>query len=186
MINLLPPEIKRQIRAGQSNTLLLRYCVLSAILAVLLLGAGGAIYLIMNISKNQAQATIDDARAQSAIYAESQQQADTFKNNLALAKTIIDKEVRYSNILLTIAQTLPSGIVLESIQLDAKTFGKSTSLNALGRSYGDAVRLKSAFEKSPYFTDVHINSVSENKDSSSGYSHSINIEVTISPEIVKS
>lgn len=186
MINLLPPEYKQQVRAGQSNTLLLRYCIISMALALLLLGSGGAIYLIMNMFKSQAQSTIEYAKNQSAAYAESQQKADVFKNNLTLAKTILEKEVRYSNIILKIAQVLPNGVVLSSIQLDAKTFGKKTSLNALGRSYNDAIRLKTAFEKSPYFSDVRLSSVTENEDDNSGYSHLINIEVTISPEIAKS
>lgn len=186
MINLLPPDNKRQIRAGQSNTLLLRYCIISSILAVLLLGAGGAIYVIMSISKSQAEATIQEAKQKSAAYAESQQKADAFKNNLSTAKATLDKEVRYSNILVTLAQTLPSGIVLESVQLDAKNFGQKTSLSALGRSYNDALRLKTAFEESKYFTDVSLNSVTENEKSENGYTHAISIQVTISPEIVKS
>ncbi len=187
MINLLPPEYKKQIRAGQSNSLLLRYCVLSGLLAILLLGAAGAIYIVINMSRERAETTIEESKAKSAAYAESQQQSDTFRNNLTIAKTILDKEVRYSAILIQIAQTLPSGVVLQSIQLDAKSFGKPITLSAAGKSYDDALRLKTAFENSSYFSEVSLQSVSNNQKQAGNESHpvSISISVTISPEIVK-
>lgn len=184
MINLLPPDQKRQIRAGQSNVLLLRYCILSLLLAGLLLAVIGAVYLLMNSSKETAEITIQDSVSKSQKYQKVKQDAASFTKNLTTAKTILDKEVHYSKIAVKIAQVIPSGIVLESLQLDAKTFGTPSTFNATGRSYNDGIRLKTAFEQSDIFKDVRLQSVSTNEKEGST-SVSIVISATIDPKVVK-
>lgn len=183
MINLLPPEQKRQIRASISNVLLLRYCIVTVLLAVMLLLSIGAVYLIMKNSKEAAELAISESTAKSASYQKIQQGAEEFKKNLSTAKTILDKEVRYSEIAVKIAQALPPGIVLESLQLDAKTFGQATTLSAKGKSYSDAIRLKTAMENSPMFENAHLQSVTQGSEGD--YPVSILISVVINPEIAK-
>jgi Tfp pilus assembly protein PilN len=185
MINLLPPEQKRQIRAGQSNFLLVRYCIASVLLAVLLFALAGGIYMIMNNSKKGAEAAIQQSTAKSSEYQEVQQEATEFSNNLATAKTILDKEVRYSQIAVRLAQALPSGVILSSIQLNSENFGQPMTLTASGKSYEDALRLKSALEQSPYFSNVYLGSVAQSSTEDTGYPVAITINVTISPEIAK-
>ena len=58
MINLLPLEERRQIRAGLSNSLLLRYCVASLLLAVPLVLLAGGSYLVIIGSKHTAEARL--------------------------------------------------------------------------------------------------------------------------------
>ena len=186
MINLLPPQEKRQIRAGQTTVILWRYCVTSLLLAVLLFTITGGVYYIMAQSKTNAEAAIATSNQEAAKYQSVQQQITEFNNNLSTAKTILDKEVRYSKIAVTIAQSLPSGITLQSLSLDAKTFGTPFTLTALGKSYDDAIRLKSELEKSEAFQDVHLASVSMATGEGSGeYPVSISINVTIKPEVAK-
>jgi len=185
MINLLPPDKKRQIRAGQSNALLLRYCILSLLLAALLFALIGGVYIMMDTTKRTAEETIQESNHRSAEYQPAQQELTEFNNNLATAKAILDKEVRYSELAVKIAQSLPSGIVLESLNLDSKTFGQPMTLSALGKTYDDSLRLKSSLEDSPYFENVHLQSVSIGSDGPEGGTASITINVTIKPEIAK-
>ena len=186
MINLLPPDNKRQIYAAQSNVLLLRYCLASLALAALLAGIIGIAYLTLNNSKVAAEESIRDSEARSSQYTDIKVRADRFKNNLATAKAILDKEVRYTAIALQIAQTIPEGIVLQSLQLNAQSFGETTVLDARGKTYDDAIRLKSAFEGSEYFKDIHLLSVSyaSEEGSDSQYPISIQISVIVDQEIM--
>lgn len=187
MINLLPPEKKRQIRAGQTNVLLFRYVLATVVLAVPLFMMVGGVYLLLENSKKIANETIQNSEVKSAQYRDVKTKAQEFNNNLQVAKTILDKEVRYSKIAPVIAQSLPPGIYLESLSLDAKTFGQPVTLNALAKTYNDAVRLKNTFEESSHFSDVHLLSVSHGSgDNSSTYPVSITISVIIDPEIVRS
>ena len=184
MINLLPPDQKKQIRAGKSNVLLLRYCVASVALA----GVLGTIivftYFTMQHSRSTAESALEAGQRQSAQYANIQQAASEFSNNLAIAKTVLDKEVRYTSAAINLAQALPAGIVLDSLQLDSQTFDKPITLSARAKSYDDAVRLKTTFEQSSLFRDPHLISVSQS-EGNSDYPVSVSISVIISSEIAK-
>ena len=184
MINLLPPAKKQQIHAAQANVLLLRYCLASLVLAVLLATIVGITYLTLSNSKAAAASAMQEAEAKSTQYADTQAKAAEFTSNLAVAKTILDKEVRYTTAAINIAQTIPSGIILNSLQLNAQSFGTPMVLDAQGKTYDDAIRLKTAFEESPYFDEAHLLSVGESDDEA--YPVSIQISVIIKQEIIKS
>lgn len=183
MINLLPPEQKRQIRAGQSNTLLLRYCIASLILATILFIPVAGAYFIINNSKKSAELAIQESDSVSASYQKVQQEANEFSSNLSTAKAILDKDVKYSKIALEIAKEIPAGIVLGSLSLDSKSFGQPIALNASGKTYDHALALKSALEESSIFKDVHLQSVTRGEEGE--YPITININVTINPEATK-
>lgn len=181
MINLLPPDEKRQLRAARTNTLLARYnIILLAALAFLGL-AIGVVYIYLTTTKAGADATVNENSAQSAQYSSVVSEADQFRSNLTIAKQILDRETTYTKVLINTAQVLPEGVVLESLTLDDQTFGTETTLIASARDYDRALAFKDALQNSPYFTDAHFQSVD---DTSSGdYPLAISLNVTISPEI---
>lgn len=176
MINLLPPQEKKQIRAGQANVLLWRYCVLTIILAGLLLLFMAALFILMTTEKNRSEAELRESEENSQKYQAVQKDVNTFSENLKTAKAILDKDVRYSKIATKIARVIPSGITLQSLILDAAKFDKPADFIAAGRSYDDALRLKTAMESSPLFRDVSLVSVArDEKDGSTA----ITIKATI-------
>lgn len=186
MINLLPIEEKRQIRAARSNVLLLRYTLLSlGAMVVLGLIVGGA-YVLMNNAKASAEKTIAENAARASSYNEVTAKANEFRANLSIAKSILDKEVNYTNVIIAIAQSLPDNVVLDSLDLDAKTFGTPFSLSARTKSYDDAVTLKNTLQESDAFSDVSLQSVTNAADGdTTGYPVSVSLNVTISQEITK-
>lgn len=185
MINLLPPEEKRQIRAARSNTLLIRYNVLMGGVAIFTAVAIGAVFFYLNTTKTGAQATIDDNKLKASSYAEVEKNATEFRSNLATAKQILDREVTYTKVILDIAHALPSGTVLESLNLDASTFGTPTVLVAKARGYNEAIALKDAFQKSPVFSDVHFESIVVTEGDTGGYPITANLNVTIKKDAAK-
>lgn len=181
MINLLPPDEKKQLVASRANSLLLRYNIflLGALAFVLL--AIGVTYVFLTSTQATAEETVVKNAEQVVSYAAIQQKEQQFKDNLATAKEILDKEVIYTKAILAISQLLPSGIVLQNLSLDAQTFGTQTPLVVQAKSLDAAVSLKNSLEQSPLFSNVHFLSINATTGagSSGAYPVAVTLNVTI-------
>lgn len=185
MINLLPTEEKRQLRAARSNTLLLRYNILLIGVVACMLVAIGFTYIYLNTTKETAEATINENKAKVSNFAKVETEATTFRSNLATAKQILDREVVYTKVILEIAHTMPTGTILETLNLDSATFGTATTLTAKAKSYDQAIALKEALQKSTLFSDVHFESITLNDSDTTGYPFTVNLSVTIKKDAAK-
>jgi Tfp pilus assembly protein PilN len=184
MINLLPPSDKRQIQAGRSNTLLVRYNLfLLGALGFLML-AIGVVYFYLGTTKANSELVIQENQAKVSSYTAVEQQATQFKSNLTTAKQILDKEVVYTKVILAISALIPKGVVLENLNLDAKTFGTETILPARAKSVDDALALKNSFQNSPLFSNVHFQSITT-VENGGEYPVSVNLSVTIKKDVAK-
>jgi Tfp pilus assembly protein PilN len=183
MINLLPPEEKRQLRAARTNTLLLRYNVFLASAVAFLGLAIGITYVYLSTTKANSESIINENKAKVASFAEVQSQADIFKANLTTAKQILDNEVIYTKVMLAIAALMPGGTVLDKLSLDSQTFGTPTTLTAGATNYDNALKLKDAFQASALFSDVHFESI--NSGGQPPYTLTVNLKVTIKKDAAK-
>lgn len=184
MINLLPPADKRQIQAGRSNALLLRYNILIIAAVAFLMAAIGVVYVYLGNTKLSAEQVIKDNQAKVADFADTEKKANEFKSNLTVAKQILSKEVVYTKVILEISALLPKGVVLDSLNLDAKTFGTPVTLNAHAKTVDDAIALKTAFQNSPLFSNVNFQSIST-EESGEAYPIRVNLNVTINKDAIK-
>lgn len=183
MINLLPPEEKRQLRAARTNTLLARYNIVLLGAVVFLALATTIVYFYLATTKASADQTVRENTTQTAQYANVLTEAQQFRTNLSIAKQILDREIPYTTVILSIAQVIPSGIILDSLALDSEQFGSETQLSAYARDYDRALALKDALQDSPYFSNVHFQTVDTTDEP--GYSLLVTINVTISQEITQ-
>lgn len=156
MINLLPPDERNQLRAARANTLLLRYNIIMVGILVFMVIALATVYFYLASAKAHADSVVSDNNARVTSYAQVSAQANTFRSSLTDAKAIISKEVLYSKTLLAIAQQLPPGVVMDTLSLDATTFGTPTTLALRAKDHAAALAAKDAFQKSPLFSDVHL------------------------------
>jgi Tfp pilus assembly protein PilN len=184
MINLLPPADKRQIRAGRSNTLLLRYNVLLLAAVGFLMATIGIVYVYLGNTKLGAEQAIKESQAKVADYADTETKANEFKNNLTIAKQILSKETIYSKVILDIAALVPKGVILDDLNLDAKTFGTQTTLNAHAKTINDAIALKTSFQNSPLFSNVNFQSIAT-EEAGSGYPIRVDLNITINKDVPK-
>ncbi len=183
MINLLPPEHKRDIRAARANTLLIRYNILLVGVLAFLMLAIGIVYFYLSTTKAGAETTIKENKEKVAGFIATEQEAQLFRQNLATAKQILDREVNYTKVILKISNTLPSGTVLTNLTLDASSFGKETNMVAQAKSYDQAIALKDALNQSGLFTDVHFQSIVSS--GSADYPVTVNLYVTFKKEVAK-
>lgn len=185
MINLLPPNQRKELAAARTNTLLLRYVILLGILIGIIIVEIGIVYVILNNDKNNNQATINDNNAKTANYAPIKKQADEFRTNLLIAKYILGKQIPYTTLMLAIANGLPEGAVIDQLALDPNSFGKPTTLTVKTTSYEMAIQIKTALQqimvnKTPLFSDVSFESVSSSESATDQYAFSAVYNVTYS------
>jgi Tfp pilus assembly protein PilN len=180
MINLLPPEEKRQLHAARSNTLLIRYNIFLLGVVAFMMVSLAVTYVFLNSAKQSADLTIQENEAKATEYADVQKQADQFRVHLTTAKQILDNEVTYSKVVTAIAKLIPRGVILENLSLDSQTFGTETALVALAKDYNSALSLKESFEKSTLFSNVHFQSITSG--GATAYPVTVNLNITIKKE----
>ncbi len=175
MINLLPPEEKRQLTAARANTLLLRYSVLLGIIVAALAIESTGMTIIVDMGKSQNEAIIQENEAKTASYSKIKQQATAFKSNLATAKYILNKQVPYTDLIFALARALPQGSVIDTVSIDPASFGTPTTLIVRTTSYQKAIDVKSSLQNAktnqdtPLFSSVSFVSVDATTESGSSY-----------------
>lgn len=161
MINLMPDDTKKELRAARVNVMLSRY-IFVLILAGLFLALVlfGSFYLL-NQSRESSLQLIQTNGVKADVYSSTKAQVDELSGSLNGARTILDQEVRYSNVLINFAQLMPSGTVIGEITLDTNSFGAPFTVAVYARTTNDAVALQDRFQSSNLFSDVSFQSISE-------------------------
>ncbi len=182
MINLLPPATRRELRAGRSNSLLLRYTILLAMALVFLAIAIGITYVYLSSLGAQADATRQDNEQRAAGYAQAQTDATQLRGELSTAKTILDKNISYSLMLTRFSSILPPGTAVGGITLSEASFSQPTSMQVLIRGEQEALALSTSLTSSPYLTGAVMGRVSTNPSNSS-YPYSVEVTFTFNRSI---
>ncbi len=167
MINLLPEEEKRDIRAARTNVILLRYNFIMIIAIAIIAVACLLFYLILFNSQQRAQATTNDNIQKSASLNSVRTAATSYRTDLTLAKAILNNGVSYTNVMISITKLLPKGTVLDNLSLSSSNFGAQTKFQANAVSYAAAQQLKKNFQTSTLFSNVYFETLSIS-DSSTG------------------
>ena len=181
MINLLPYETKKQTSAARMNVILLRYIFILFISAAFLAISIAVIYLFIRDENGSSTSVANGQTSNSSV----QKQADTLRTDLATAKSILDDQVAYSNVITGIAAALPAGTILDSLSLSEGSFGTTTNLKILSRTADNETKIKENFKNSTLFSNYKLLSSTPNNDNSSGYPYTINISITINKGVAQ-
>ncbi len=179
MINLLPDENKKVIRAGRMNRLLMRYVFLSGIALGVLLVVMMIAWLLLDNIKQSAQARIDNSGSSNTTLANDVVAMNNFRQNLSRAKQILDSQINYSGVILRYASAIPKGVVIDKLDLDPTIVGKQITFTANVKDSESVLSLKESLTGSPYFDDVHFTEISSDAASSAGYAFTVQISVTV-------
>ena len=183
MINLLPDEDKKEIRAGRANNILVRYVIATLCVLVLIgIELAGAYYYI-SYSSQQANEAIAENEAKSKDLLEKQNKVATFRKNLATTKQILDKQVDYTELILRVASVIPSGVVLDKLDLDSTTFDTPTTVDLRAKDESSLSALKQSLNDSSYFSNVHFNTISISTNSDTKYPYQVNLSLTYTREL---
>jgi Tfp pilus assembly protein PilN len=179
MINLLPEQNKKNIQAGRTNLLLVRYNILMLGALMFAFASLGVLYIYLANTKAAAEQTITDNKAKVSEYNTVESQAADFRAHLATAKQIMDQEIVYTKIVLQVARLIPHGVVIDNLALDPKTFGAATVMTAHCKTVDDATALKESFQNTTLFSNVYFASLSNNEGDTTGYPITVTLNVTM-------
>lgn len=180
MINLLPDTAKKEIRAARSNVTLLNYMLILGLGVTFLVLICIGVYIVLGNMKADAERLISANQARSSAYSSVEAQGTALRAGLSSAKTILDQEVVYTKIITGIAALMPSGVVLDSLNLSPTTFGAPTTLQFFAKTTQDALNLKDKMQASPLFSNVSFQALaSTSAEQASEYPVSATLGLTI-------
>lgn len=178
MINLLPDDTKRQLRAARTNIILIRYITIVVLAVVFLGGVIASIRVILSDMEIGAKAVIDANSAKTSQYGSIQAQTQALQASLKNAQTVLDDEVVYTVLITSIANLTPKGVVLDKLSLSPTTIGAPTTIQAYATTTDSALALKDSYQGSSVFSNVSIQNISTSTGIT-GYPVNIVLNATI-------
>ncbi len=117
MINLLPPEIKESRLYAFRNRSLIRSTAFM-VFALLILGSMlGYGYFDLNHTANVISEETKQKQAQLGDIAAIEKEAQTLADTISTASTLLEREVKFSELITQIAGLMPEGAALTSLRL---------------------------------------------------------------------
>lgn len=184
MINLVAPDEKKQLRAARHNHTLANYLTIFFLSVLVLVGVFGVGFYI-TLAETEAAVAQKAQNDQSAqTFANTRKAADDFAKDLLVAKTILESDVRFSQLISDIAAVIPSGVILSNLTFTSQAGDAPLTINAKAKSYDGTITLKNSLETSPIFENVQIISAttSAGQDAEADdYPINISVSVQFSP-----
>lgn len=198
MINLLPPDNKHELRAARINRLLLRYSIMSFIvmLFLVILTVGG--HILLNEVEKSTLDMISVQESDLTSLSEQKEKVDKFKADLSTSKELLAEQSKYSIVLVRFGEVLPEGTYISTLSISDEFFDTPMTLNVTAKDTPTALKVKTALEESPYFTNVSFDSISEapstaidpntnqpvdGADNTSAYTTTATLTLTVKKEI---
>lgn len=178
MINLLPPEIKENIRFGRLNVRVVRFLMLIGatgvgLVAILLFGlvlASREETLLKNLAQDK-QTNLSQYDAQ---LAEARQLAD----RIDIIAALLSRETSFSQLLPAIGSVVPTGTTISGLELDA-TDGNNLTINGEStQQSGPSIFRENLAKTSDLFSRADIVSISlvENDSGIDVYNFQIDVQ----------
>lgn len=180
MINLLPEDNKKELKAARMNVVLFRYNIMTLIAVGILLLALGGFYAYLTTTKASAEAAQVDNEREASRYNKTKKDAEEYRANLTKAKQILANQVNYTSVIFSITKLLPSGVILDNINLTAQDFGNQTTITAKAKDYTAVSKLKENFEKPDGpFSNVYFQTIDSPEGGDKDYPLNVSISVKI-------
>ena len=166
MINLMPPEIKEQIRFAKLNRLALRY-LWGAVFVVIALGGvfGWALY---NLNAQTKAATANAADKQDTIdhlTSTFVPKAKEASDRLSAIKAVQASQTRFSSVIADIAKVEPTGVSIKSMTLTGVD-KVPVVIMISADSYNSALAFRNALANSTRIAGADLESITANNDGS--------------------
>ena len=163
MINLLPPDNRKQLRASISNIALLQMLFFFISILLVLIVSISLIFLNLVQTKNSLnqQKTIAEVKAKTI--ASTKRQAEVIKQNLAAAGAIFNEQVHYSNLLVAMARALPSDALIRDFKINATSLTTTQTLQILVPNSDRVIAAKHSLESAGFISSVSVSSVANNR-----------------------
>lgn len=119
MINLLPYDVKSKISAARTNSIIFRYIVILLISAAFIAMASFGVYYLNQTTIDKINASATSPISTNLNDTELQVAGNYIKELQSFQNNILTNEIHYSVILNALSSSLPSGAIIEQIELSA-------------------------------------------------------------------
>lgn len=167
MINLLPPETKQAYRYGLANVILVRW-LLAAFVGLIGVGLIGT-YGWMNLHRSTVNYEGQVAALQASLKQQHQvtvdKQVQDISNSFQLVVKVLSKEVLFSKVLTSMAQTMPTGTYLTGLSIGNVQGALDVSAAATSYQAATQVQVNLADPRNQLFAKADIVNIAYHKDS---------------------
>lgn len=180
MINLMPPEQKKEIRYARRNEHLIKWVigVLIALAIILSLVLGSIVFLRQNASSNTNHATKVNQDLKAQKQEETIARVNELSGNLKLTVDVLENEILFSKLLEQIGNVMPNNTILTSLTLTNElSGGLDLVVNSVDYESGVQAQLNLADPEKGLFQKADIGSVQCNFAEPSDYPCSTSIRV---------
>lgn len=177
MINLLPVDEKKEIKAARTNIVLVNYIFfLSVAIVFLAITCMGSYFLLTNMKKS-AEATISSQPTGS--FSTNNGQVSDIRSVILTAQSILSRRIPYSDILISIGSSLPYGAIADKISLNEGLLNSPLTVEFHIKSSSIASELIANLKKSPMFSNVSAQPAIVSPGNSPDYPVMVTCELTI-------
>lgn len=178
MINLLPEDAKKQIRSARTNINLISYIITLGFAIIFLIALCFISYLILSDSKTTAERTITNSSTSTSNTTSTiKTQINTINSNFSVAKTVLNNQISYSDIIMGIGSAMPTGTVIDSLAVDNKTV--TLTIQARAKSADLVQTAKANLQNSNLFSSCIIGNSSTSQSDATGYPVEFSISLTV-------
>lgn len=162
MINLLPPQIKTQLKYSKLNRQLIYYVwVLVALIGLIIVMFGITLFLIrreIGITKEKLAAQEQSIKA----YGDIEKEAKDLADRLKAISNVQKNQNHFSEVMSEIATLTPADVSIINLQIDSEK--NTANLTAESSNYASAAGLRNLLAKSQRFANVDIDELKKPAD----------------------
>lgn len=167
MINLMPPNLKKDILYARRNVTLVQYCVLVAITAVALTGVMVYGIMLINSDQNALEESISSKKSTLELLKKDETEANNLSKTIDTINALLNREVSFSKLLQDIGAVMPEGTKLTGLSLASSKDQPLTITAALNEQKKAAI-LQQNLLKSGLFSAVDIQAVNTSATAEDG------------------
>lgn len=160
MINLLPTDLKEQIRFAKLNRLALRYLQIVILILVILSIVFIAALFYINMQTTQVSKDVITKQAAIAATTGFQKQAKDASDRLVAIKSIQSSQTRFSLLLNDLAKVLPKGVSMDSITLTGNDKAP-VKLSITGSTYDSILAFRESLVTSPRISGADLENITQ-------------------------
>jgi Tfp pilus assembly protein PilN len=159
MINLLPPDLKEQIKFAKMNRMALRYLrVVIAVVAVLGAIFAGSLYLVNQQTSGVATNVADSQQTIDSLNSSVIPKAQDASNRLAAIQYVQSTQTHFSKVISDLASVLPEGVTIDSLTLDGNT-KLPVTMSLTANTYDEALAVRNDLATSSRIAYVDLESI---------------------------
>ena len=185
MINLLPPDVKKEYIYAKINVTL-RNWILICLIALVGLGAiatYGMVSLKQSKRHNNAEIVAAQNTLQKEKFSQVEQQVQDFSNSFQLVVKVLSQEILFSKLISQMGAAMPKNAYLNGIKIDLPQGGLNISANAVDFKSATQVQVNLADPNSKLFSKVDIVNITCGLDSvDKNYPCNINMRALFSTD----